>query len=162
VLTPPLAALPNLKPISWPHDAMPDFLWIQAIHHETRELALANDALDVLDDFVPTEAGFLDGRISSLAIVPPDRREAACKAFRGQVPWAVPRPFAQAIRLYPECPGLWLFDDPAVPEAPEAGPAYLKRLVEPIIASRDRPSSKLRLIPIARMLSTGSSSSVRA
>jgi hypothetical protein len=64
ILTPPLAALPNLKPISWPHDAMPDFLWIQAIRRETRDLALANNALDVLDDFVPEDAGFLDGRIS--------------------------------------------------------------------------------------------------
>jgi Family of unknown function (DUF5677) len=175
VLTPPFLQIPNLKPVSWQHDGLPDFLWIQAVREETGDLAAANKALDVLDKFVPEppdasedENGgerpepeeayephpnvHLDGRISTFPLVPEDRRAEAREAMTKAAPWALPDGLGHALALYPECPAAWLYEDWAkVNHAdPEVGTNYLKRLVAPLLDPKDRPSSQVRTIPVAR------------
>jgi hypothetical protein len=176
-LTPPLMTLPNLKPTSWPLDGLPDFIWCQAVREETAHLPAANDALDVLDEFVPeppSEIGteeeiaipadedrfrphpveFLDGRISTFPLVPKERRAEARDALRDRAPWGLPDELGHAFALYPDCPAAWLFEDWFTQNKadPDIGTAYLKRLVEPMIDVRGRPSSQLRMIPIARRI----------
>jgi hypothetical protein len=175
VLTPPFLQMPNLKPVSWQHDGLPDFLWIQTIREETGSLAAANDALDLLDEFVPDppespedENGegraepeqeyephpitYLDGRISTFPLVPEARRAEAREALTKAAPWALPDELGHGLVLYPECPAVWLYEDWAkVNHAdPEIGTAYLKRLVAPLLDPKGRPSSQVRMIPVAR------------
>jgi len=176
VPTPPFLTMPNLNQVSWPHDGLPDFIWLQAIREETGDLAAVNKALDVLDEFVPEppdtsgdeepddkgraqEADhprpneFLDGRISNLPLVAEDRRAEAREELRDRAPWALPDALGHGFALYPECPAAWLYEDWVEHHRadPDIGVAYLKRLVAPIIDPRGRPSSQLRTIPTARM-----------
>jgi len=68
VLQPPLAQLP-VTPLGWVTDLLPDMLWIDSIL-DNRTLGQAaglfHSALDVLDEFVPTDSSsVLTGLISS-------------------------------------------------------------------------------------------------
>jgi Family of unknown function (DUF5677) len=177
-LTPPLASLPNMKPVSWQHESLPDFLWLRAIKEETGFLPAPHEALDVLDRFVAettreeeevearTQAAadskphldlYLDGRLSTFALVPPDRRAEARQALRDEVPWALPDELGHALMLYLECPAAWLYEDWIEENEVDRdiGTAYLKRLVEPLLDPRGRPSSQLRLLPLARLAKHG-------
>ena len=167
----------NLRPSRWQHDRLPDFLWLQAVREETGDLSIANDALDILDPFVPDppqdaapqpqpgEDGhprprpidYLDGRISTFALVPAPQREAARTALSTGARWALPEELGHALALYPDGPAAWLYEDWARENHadPEIATAYLKRLVAAIYDPRGRPSSQLRLIPLARMIKHG-------
>jgi hypothetical protein len=172
ILTPPFLQLGNLERVSWQHDGLPDFLWIQAVRQETAALSATNDALDVLDPFVPdppssgeSEARrgradaqvphpneYLDGRISTFPLVPEKRRAEAREALRREAPWALPHALGHALALYPDCPAAWLYDDWAADHSadPNLGTGYLKTLVAPLLDPRGRPSSQARTIPVAR------------
>ncbi len=192
-LTPPLLQLPNLKQTSWPQDSMPDFLWLASLDRDLPPKAI-HEALDVLDEFMPTvpdeteaetmedagasardvdadsqitadagdgsgdeDAGlhpvdFLDGRLSTLALLPEERRADARAALRERAPWALPDQLGHALALYPECPAGWLYEDWSQDHAadPEIGLPYLKGLVGPIIPSRVVASTRLRLLALSR------------
>ena len=177
-LTPPFLTLPNLKQTSWQHDGLPDFIWLQAVREETGSLAAAHDALDVLDAYVseptkeqeeaertaqgeghykPHPNTQLDGRISTFILVPDEQRASAREALRDNASWGLPDRLGHALALYPECPAAWLYEH-WVAEShadPEIGTAFLKRLVAELLNPRDRPSSQIRLLPLARMAKHG-------
>lgn len=169
-----MMALPKMRTVRWQHERLPDFLWLQAIREETGGLPPVNDALDILDPFVlnapkddpepqpqadgdghppPTPIDYLDGRISSFTLVPEEQRAPARAALGMGARWALPDALGHALALYPECPAGWLYEDWAREHHadPEIGIAYLKRLVAAIYDPRGRPSSQLRLMPLARM-----------
>jgi len=176
-LTPPMMAIPKMRPVRWQHERLPDFLWLEAIRDEVGGLAPVNEALDILDGFVPDPPApdsmpvsdetvdepplhridHLDGRLSSFVLVPEQQRAEARRALTTQAAWALPDQFGHALALYPECPAAWLFEDWAreTHADPEIGIAYLKRLVAAIFDPRGRPSSQVRLMPIARMAAHG-------
>jgi hypothetical protein len=175
-LTPPMMTLPNLRQTRWQHERLPDFVWLQAIREETGGLPPANDALDILDPFVPdpqkdtprpqpatdghplpAPIDYLDGRISTFALVPERQRGPAREALSTCARWALPDGLGHALALYPDCPAAWLYEDWAREHHadPEIGIAYLKRLVVAIYDPCGRPSSQLRLMPLARMIKHG-------
>jgi len=178
VLTPPFLQLDRLRQISWAHDGLPDFLWLQAVRHETGSLPAANDALDVLDQFVPAPPAkpnkpesqrdpaeppephpneYLDGRISNFSLVPEKRRAEARGTLSEKAPWALPAGLGHGLALYPDCPAAWLYENWAAENRadPEIGISYLKALVAPLIDPRGRPSSQVRMIPVARAFKHG-------
>jgi uncharacterized protein DUF5677 len=180
-LTPPMMTLDRVRPTRWQHERLPDFLWLQAIREETGDLSTANEALDILDPFVPDPpedfvqpqaqldgAGdgepppprpmdYLDGRISGFSLVPEQERTRAREALNAGARWALPEELGHALALYPDCPAAWLYEDWAREHHadPEIGIAYIKRLVAAIFDPRGRPSSQVRLIPLARMIAHG-------
>jgi len=70
-----------MEPSSWNKDALPEFIWIDAIASSCdwpRAVSLIQETLDVLDDFYPTGAReIIDGTLSSFALIPEDRRDDA-------------------------------------------------------------------------------------
>lgn len=166
--------LPNLRPVSWGQDMLPDFLWLQAIREATGDLAAAHEPLDILDQFVVEEldqsappfmegdremhpTSHLDGRVSTFTLIPEKRRTEALAALLSAAPWALPGELMHALALYPECPAAWLASDwlSSHTADPDFGATYLKKLVSPLLDPRGRPSSQVRLLPIARMAKHG-------
>jgi hypothetical protein len=165
--------LGRMKASRWQHERLPDFLWLQAIRQETGDLSTANEALDILDLYVPelsddlpsasveSPSGeppprpidHLDGRLSSFSLVPEAQHSLASEALSAQATWALPDELGHALALYPECPAAWLYESWARTHRPdpEIGLPYLKRLVAAIYDPRGRRSSQLRMIPVARM-----------
>jgi hypothetical protein len=155
-LVPPLMQLPQLRPVSWFEQMLPDFLWIGALLGRRCDWRAVNSALDVLDQYVPDGKRVLDGRISSFALVPEKRRAEAREALFREARHAVPTAFGQALRLYPESPASWLYDDRGDAEAdPEVGLPLLRSLVSEGADRSGAFSTRLRLIPIARLAKHG-------
>jgi hypothetical protein len=131
---------------------LPDFLWIALLLGRRCDWQAVNSALDVLDRYVPAGKRVLDGRISSFALVPEDRRGEAREAVFREARHAVPSAFGHALRLYPDCPALWLYEDREDLDGdPNVGLSLLRSLV---LESADRSgafSTRLRLIPIVRL-----------
>lgn len=182
ILTPPFLQLRNVETTSWRHDALPDFLWLLSLVHETADLTRAHTVLDLLDTFMPpdppplpappwdgaaptaadtTESrpinSHLDGLLSSFALLPEERRRDARNSVFERLPWAFSDRLGHALALYPDCPASWLYADWSTSNHadPEIGLAYLKHLVTTIFDPGGRASSQLRLLPIARLLKHG-------
>lgn len=157
-LTPPLMQIPKMVSTSWPHTGLPECIWIAAVAEKTRVRAAAHAPLDVLDEFVPPEeTDVLDGRISRFVLVPEDKRTEARAALRERAPFGLPEDLGHAVALYPECPAFWLYEDWLTENEPDhgRGVAYLKKLVAPMIPSREQLSAELRLMVIARRVKAG-------
>jgi hypothetical protein len=168
-----MMALGRIKASRWQHERLPDFLWLQAVREETGDLSTANEALDILDRYVPEPPDdlpnlgegrpsgepvprpidHLDGRLSSFSLVPEAQRSSASEALSAQATWALPEALGHALAMYPDCPAAWLYERWARTHRadPEIGLPYLRRLVAAIYDPRGRPSSQLRMIPVARM-----------
>ena len=158
VLTPPMMQIEDLAMTSWPHDGLPECIWIAAVSKETGRRAGAHGPLNVLESFVPREeAAVLDGRISRFELVPPERRAEARAALREQAPHGLPDGLGHALAQYPDCPALWLYDDWLVENSCDAakGVRYMSDLVGPMIPSRDSHSAELRCMVIARIAKAG-------
>jgi hypothetical protein len=158
VLTPPMMRIPGLVTTSWPHDGLPECIWIAAVSKETGRRAGAHGPLDVLESFVPPEAtDVLDGRISRFDLVPLDRRADARAALREHAPYGLPDDLGHALSQYLNCPALWLYEDWLMENDGDIarGVEYLSDLVRPMIPSRGSHSAELRCMVIARNAKAG-------
>jgi hypothetical protein len=157
-MTPPLMQIDNLTFTSWTHTGLPECIWIAAVNREANSRSAAHGPLNVLERFLdPEEAEVLDGRISRFALIPTERRAEARAALRAETPYGLPEGLGHALALYPDCPAAWLYEGSSSVEDPdtERGVAYLKKLVAPMIPSRDPYSAELRLMVIARHAKAG-------
>jgi len=158
ILTPPMMQIGDLAMTSWPHDGLPECIWIAAVSRETGRRASAHGPLDVLEPFVPPDAtAVLDGRISRFDLVPPERRAEARAALRERTPHSLPDDLGHALGQYPDCPALWLYEDWLAENNCNAakGMHYMSELVTPMIPSRDSHSAELRCMVIARIAKAG-------
>ena len=143
---------------SWPHDGLPECIWIAAVSDETGRRAGAHGPLNVLESFVPPDGtAVLDGRISRFYLVPPERRAEARAALREQAPHGLPDGLGHALAQYPDCPAAWLYEDWLAENSCDAakGVQYMSDLVRPMIPSRDSHSAELRCMVIARIAKAG-------
>jgi hypothetical protein len=111
---------------------LPDFLWLALMLGRRTDWQAARSALDIVDRFVPEGPRFADGRLSTFALVPEDRREDVRLALRTEAPHALPEAFGHALGLYPTCPAIWLYEDwlERCEPNPEIGVALMRSLVE--------------------------------
>lgn len=91
VRVPPLMSLgAPMVARSWHREMLPDFLWLAAMLGRRSAWRAAYEPLDVVDEFVPDGPRILDGRLSSVALVPEDQRAAAREALRSRAPSGLP------------------------------------------------------------------------
>lgn len=155
-LTPPLMRFPMTE-LSWHREMLPDFLWIAMMLGRWSDWTAAYSALDVVDRFVPEGPRFADGRLTTFALVPEDRREDARTALRDEAPHALPEAFGHAVGLYPTCPARWLFEDWLDRHEPD--PAVGLPLLRSLVAEHKDKSgvreTRLRMVAIARRVTHG-------
>lgn len=152
VLVPPLMALPRTRSRSWHYEMLPDFLWVALMLGRRSEWRAVYSALDVLDRFVPDGPRFADGRLSTFALVPQERRDEARAALRNEAPHALPRALGDALGLYPTCPARWLYDDWLADHEPETevGLELLRSLIADNADKASVRSTRLRMAAFAR------------
>jgi len=162
VLQPPLAQLP-VTPLGWVTDLLPDMLWIDSIL-DNRTLGQAaglfHSALDVLDEFVPTDSSsVLTGLISSFQLVPADKHPEAINALRSAKLYEhiLPEGLKHGLSLYSQCPMLWMLSEwrQNTHVDFEVGVRYLKEVVVRLFASRSKHSTRCRMFALARMIKHG-------
>src|SRR5205823_2397518 len=102
---------------------------------------------------------FLAGLISSMELIPEDRRADARAALvdthLDAVLW--PEGLRHGLALYPECPAAWIFADWRKENTVDwqEGIAYLKDAVRRLWNSKGVHSTRCRMFPVARMASHG-------
>lgn len=163
-LRPPLAWLPT-KPTSvqWTLDDLPEMFLIEAAVYSLTWRS-APDALhavcDMLDDFLPSDAkDVIQGTITSLALVPVERRAEARQAlqtlrFYDEI---MPEAFLHALALYPESPAAWLVEEwkQTLNVDFEQGIDYFKGAVRRLWYGKGNYATRCRMVPVARMLKRG-------
>jgi Family of unknown function (DUF5677) len=149
-LVTPFNALPNLRPIDWVADILPEHLFTAAMLEEYGHPEPAWRVLEALQAFVPAD-GFLDGHVSTFGLVPEDQREGALAALaRPDVP-PLPDELRACLTLYPEGPAVWLAMAAGGAEVDsKAALAYLRELVAAIFNSRGVPATRARLVVLGR------------
>src|SRR5690606_31729644 len=75
-LLPPMLQQP-LHLTSWVRDLLPDFLWIASVADSRGSAGHCHHVLDALDELMPPDSAVLDGRLSTFAEIPLERRGAA-------------------------------------------------------------------------------------
>lgn len=153
-----MLAIGPFSPVSYSRDFLPDLLWVAAMLDEHMSWEAAYEPLDIIDRFMtyPTEGEktIVDGRVSMFSIVPHDVRADVREALAEETPWALTDPIGHALMLYPECPAAWLFVDWLEGHRvdPDVGLDYLKHLVSAYYDREDVGATRLRMVPIARLL----------
>jgi hypothetical protein len=142
---------------SWHRETLPDFLWIALMLGRRSAWAQVRRPLDILDQFVPEGPRFLDGRLTTFALVPEERRRDAVLAVRDQTPFALPELFGQALLMFPSCPARWLYEGwLAIDEAKRDDAIGLVRSL--IAENADKagvPSTRLRFAAFGRRVRHG-------
>jgi len=162
-LVPPLAQLPNLAPMNWNPDVLPEMLLIDAAIDQLTWSAAPgalHRSLDELDRFMPENAGdVILGTITSMSLIPEDRRDEAraMLADGGLFEILVPEGLRHGLALYPQCPAGWLISDWRKDHSAdwERGVGYLKRAVRRLWESQSVYSTRCRMVSLARMIKHG-------
>jgi hypothetical protein len=144
----------NLRPLSWHHDMLPDFLWIALMLGRRSDWRAAYGPLAVLDRFVPDGRRVADGRLTSFALVPESDRAAAREAMQREAPNALPTALGHALGLYPTCPASWLYADwlERNDPDPDVGLPLLRTLVGDFADKAGVRSTRLRMAAISRLV----------
>jgi hypothetical protein len=150
--------LKQLHMVSWHRDMLPDFIWIGVMLGRRSDWQAARRPLAVLDHYIPDEEKrVIDGRLSTFALVPNDRREEARDNLRREFPAALPSALGHALGLFPSCPARWLYEDWLAEHDPdlEVGVGLLRTY---IVEHRDKAgvrSTRLRMAAIMRLAVSG-------
>src|ERR1051326_2044815 len=102
-LVAPFNALPNLRPINWVADILPEHLFTAAMLEKYGHPEPAWHVLEALEPFVPKDE-FLDGHVSSFRLVPEDQREDALAALAHPDVPPLPDELRACLALYLEGP----------------------------------------------------------
>lgn len=149
--------LEDLTTVSWHREMLPDFLWIALMMGRRSDWQAVYTPLEILDDFVPDGHRIADGRLTSFALVPEDRRVAARNALRRDAPFALPTDFGHLLGLFPSCPASWLFVHSARHRDPDPG-IGIPLLRSLLIDNGDKSgvqSTRLRMAAFSRLVTHG-------
>lgn len=161
-LVPPLVEL-GVKLDNWSADMLPELFWPDSLlvtYEFNRAGGLFHKALDIVDEFVPSESNeIVTGLLSSFSLVPIDKRADVRLALqRNRLDEAVfSDPFKHGISLYEECPMHWLFEDwqNRAHVNLELGIRYMRGATERLLASRSKHATRCRMFSLARMANRG-------
>jgi len=112
-LAPPLATYPNLKPLDYHRQLLPQLLWLEAIldsRGEERFPGAVHRFLDLVDGVGTTGSDPVSGLVESFSFVPEDKRAGFVRDNRDAVEAMVIEPFSLVLMLHAECPMQWLLD----------------------------------------------------
>jgi hypothetical protein len=112
-LAPPLAAYPNLKPLDYHRQLLPQLLWLESIldfYGEDKSPGAVHRFLDLVDGVGTTGSDPVSGLVESFLFVPEDKRADFVHSNRDAVEAMVIKPFAPVLMLHTECPMQWLLD----------------------------------------------------
>jgi hypothetical protein len=156
-LVTPFNQLPNLRPTNWVADQLPELLFAAAMldaYGGSYEPVWA--FLEALDGFVE-EPKLVDGHMSSFQLVPSEERNEARAALAAPGVPPLPDEWKHALALYPDGPSAWLVgsESETAPSDPAVAIPYLQRLVRANFDSRSVPATRLRLVPIGRLVKAG-------
>lgn len=115
----PFGGLPNLQPVSWLRDFLPDYLWICShlladpdggLQLVGRIINEVNEVLDGVLDSTPETRPTLDGTLTSWEAIPEQARAAVLDRLTaaGVYDVAFAEDFAQTLGMYPTAPGAWI------------------------------------------------------
>jgi hypothetical protein len=110
-LQPPLAACPNLMPIDYHRQVLPQLLWLESLldlYGEEKLPGVAHPFLDLVDALGTTRSDPVSGLVASFEFVPEPKRQSFVDSNRKAVEISVIEPFGAALRLYDDCPMHWL------------------------------------------------------
>lgn len=155
-LVPPLMQFP-LQELSWHQQALPDFLWIALMMGRRSDWVAVRSALNVIDRFVPKDSRIVDGRLSTFAFVPIDRRLEARAALRDEASHALPTSFAHVLEMYPDCPASWLYEDWSATHEPdlEIGLPLVRSLIAENTDKSGVRETRLRMTALVRQVLHG-------
>lgn len=112
-LAPPLATYPNLKPLDYHRQLLPQLIWLEAIldlRGEDRFPRAVHGFLDLVDAVGTVSSDPVSGLVESFSFVPEDKRVDFVRENRDAVEAMVIEPFAPVLMLHTECPMQWLLD----------------------------------------------------
>ncbi len=152
VLTPPFGQI-NMSQVMWHKEMLPDFLWIDSLvvfYGDIEASEYYNRMLNVLDEYHKAEP-ILTGTISDFGLIKPEDRPKILKANKFLIEDAVIHPFANIIRLYPECPMSWLLEGASLYELNVSDTIEdAKKAVERLFPAKDNHSGLVRALPLNR------------
>ena len=112
-LAPPLATYPNMNPLDYHRQLLPQLLWLESVldfYGEDKFAGAVHGFLDLVDGVGTTGSDPVSGLVESFLFVPEDRRADFVQSHRDAVEAMVIKPFAPVLMLHPECPMQWLLD----------------------------------------------------
>jgi hypothetical protein len=159
-LTPPFLALTDAQSFSdWRKRRVPDMLWLSAmLEDHGADYRPVGRAMDALDPFVPPGGWlWMDGRLSFFELIPESRRPAARRALTAAAPEALIPELGQALSLFPDCPGAWLFEDWAWQQDHDFPTAvsYLRARMQALEYSKSKHSVHVRMLALGRTMAHG-------
>ena len=132
-LAPPLATYPNLKPLDYHRQLLPQLLWLKSVldfYGEGRFPGMVHKFLDLIDGVGTTGSDPVSGLVESFSFIPKEKRAAFVHDNRDAVEAMVIAPFGGALKLHTDCPMHWLLDfygrDNLVWSTPPSGTLNLK------------------------------------
>jgi hypothetical protein len=156
-MVPPLLQVGPIKEVVWYDQLLPDFLWLAMMMGRRSDWSAVYSALDVVDQFVPDGKWFVDGRLTTFALVPEERRAEVRTALRADAPHSLPAVFGHALYLLPSCPARWLYDDwfERTPHDEGAGLETLRSLISDHTDKAGVRETRLRMAAFARRVKHG-------
>ena len=162
VLTPPLMQAPGLSTHSWLRGTLPEMIWLCSltVFERRRVLVIAHEVLDRLNHLTADSSRVVTGSLSSFERIDEGVRTEALASLRtdGLYEETFSPAFAQALGLYPTCPGRWLIE-PQLREGlridPEVGRAHLTAIVTHCYHGQSEPSTLAKAIYVGRYAAAG-------
>jgi hypothetical protein len=154
-LTPPLLQFPNTEAFNW-RRRQADLLWLAALHYENpNDWRSLDNILEPLDDLVPDDENrILDGRLTSLSLIPEKMQEETVRQLELAGADYCPSGLGHALALFDDHPGAWLFKDWNENHSPDQGEGleYLRSLMSETENSRSVFSVHLRILSLGRYM----------
>ncbi len=157
-LQPPLAAYPNLNPLDYHRQVLPQFLWLASLidfYGEERFPGIAHRFLDLVDALGTLGSEPVSGLVESFSFAPEAQRESFVENNREAVEVAVIEPFVAALQLYGDCPMRWLLAAYGGFEARcdlDSTLASVQRWVRSLLDRTGESSNMARAIVLARYI----------
>ena len=115
VFSPQYEFFEHLQPIAWDRDLLPEFIWMDGLHHKFDNFKDLyqnfKEFLDMLETYIDTNEQNLLGLISDFGKIPEKNRDLILRENSELIKELFVDTVGQILLLYPECPALWLIPD---------------------------------------------------
>lgn len=158
---PPLATYPNLRPLDYQRQLLPQLLWLECLQEsygQDRFPGMVHKFLDLVDGIGTSGSDPVSGLVESFSFVPEDRRAGFVREHRDAVEAMVIEPFAHVLTLYTDCPMRWLLDyygREGLQCDLDSALAFVSRWTASLMDRTSENSNMARALVFARYLNAG-------
>jgi len=159
VFSPPYECLEYLTPIEWDRDLLPEFIWMDGLHHKFNNFKdlyqKFQKFIDMLESYIDTDEINLLGLISDFALIPEGSRDRILRENKEIIKELFIDTVGEVLLLYPECPALWLIPEEEKENLNKDTEHNLKKLLN--VLGRLYPGKEseycreLRILPLQRL-----------